>query len=247
MGSSMNFLSMQAKYIVAGCLMFVYLLVFSSLMIYWTVLFVRERECILFRKRLPNITITICIIFIIDNIIASYSLIELFGISTSYETIDEYIQITRDWCVMGYRACFILKFWCIFYDINYIRITVNSQWHSIIDPTINNNQTLFKKTKTKINKISKNSISINNSDSVEAFSINHENSENDNKTKFLSYGWFIKHKKTLGNEIFMMKIIFLIYILVVSITTTLQVIKLSHLYIYFCIFHFVCKRIFWLF
>ena len=305
MAQSWGFLSNEAKYFVLGAFLLFYVGILGGLMIYWTFLFFRKRQSILLRKRLPKVTITICIIFIIDNIIASYSIIAYFDIDSRIDNIDSYIQLIRIFCAMGYRACFLIKFWFIFYDINYIRITVNSQWHSIIDPTINKGNLLHLKEKNKSkpntksieqhqqqhqapprsqhSKIrSKRKLKTKKSTSLLKLSIAEEDTMDEQthdsfdkifthdetlptpetpsspravepivlsptlststgtgdtpsgtpagKTKqtFLSYAWFISNKKTLGSQRFIIKVVFIAYIIVCAISVSLQLVKLSN-------------------
>ena len=181
-------------------------------------MFVKHRRSILLRKRLPSITILFCIVFIIDNFIATFALIHDLGISDNKTigTITNYIKLIFTVCSFGFHACFVIKFWFLFFDIHYIRMTVNSKWHSIIDPTFRNTSTIIYEnavekplTPTKTNTIA-----------------------------FLSYPWFISKKKTLGNESYIIKLVFTIYTTLAIIALALQLIKLSHFF-YFLTFLFV--------
>ena len=68
-------------------------------------------------------------------------------------------------------------------------MTVNSKWHSIIDPTFRNTSTIIYE-----NAVEKPSTPTKS-----------------NSITFLSYPWFISKKKTFGNESYIIKLIFISY------------------------------------
>ena len=205
----------KVKYYAGGALILVYVIIFCSLTFCWTRRFFHRRRLILLHKRLPKVTILICFISILNNVTATIDLVfnlELFNYDYRlFGRVLTYLDLLYTLCSFVFHGCFLVRFWFLFFDINYIRMTVNSQWHGIIDPTFSNKRSTFLSSNKNKNKNQK----------PKAIKFN-------NKISFMSYAWFISKKKTLGNARYMKNRILLIYSL---ITIPLMALEFMHFYL----------------